>query len=76
MVEVFWRPDCGSCDLLKKVLKRKNIPFIAHDVSTDPKAKKRLQELGYTTVPVTIVNDEKHFAGVLSDEINALAAAA
>jgi glutaredoxin len=62
MVEVFWRPDCGSCDLL--------------NVSTDPKAKKRLQELGYTTVPVTIVNDEKHFAGVLSDEINALAAAA
>jgi glutaredoxin len=60
----------------EKGSQKKKIPFIAHDVSTDPKAKKRLQELGYTTVPVTIVNDEKHFAGVLSDEINALAAAA
>lgn len=76
MVEVFWKPGYGSCDLLKKVLDRKNIPFVGHDVSTDAVAKARLDALGYTMVPVTIVNNERHFAGVLSDEINELAAAA
>ena len=45
--------------MVKVYLSRKGIPFTERNVSTDREALKTLLDMGYRTIPVTVIGDEK-----------------
>jgi glutaredoxin len=46
------------CGQVKEYLSQKQIQFDDRDVTTDPSAILKLQELGFMTSPVTVVEDK------------------
>ena len=45
------------CDQAKEYLSRKGAKFRARDVAHDSRALAELEELGYMTTPVIVIND-------------------
>ena len=46
------------CRRVKEFLSQQNIDFIDRDVTVDEAALTELEQLGYTTTPVTLIDDE------------------
>ena len=44
--------------MVKVYLSRKGVPFIEHNVSLEPEARKTLLGMGYRTTPVTVIGDQ------------------
>ena len=59
MIEVFTTTSCAFCKQVKAYLKHKNKPFTEIDVTNDVAKRIELQKItGYSTVPITKVNNE------------------
>jgi mycoredoxin len=60
---VYSRPWCGSVMRVKRWLEQRTIPFTEVDITRDPAAARRVEELngGYQSVP-TILVDGVHVA--------------
>jgi mycoredoxin len=56
VVEVYWRPGCGYCDRLLRVLKAENIPLELHNIWEDSAAREFVQahNNGNETVPTVV----------------------
>ncbi len=50
--------DCVFCDAVKEFLSQKGIPYIERDVNADDRAMEELEQMGYPTTPVTLVDGE------------------
>jgi glutaredoxin len=50
--------DCVFCDRVKEFLSQKGVPYIERDVNTDDRAKEELEQMGYVTTPVVLVDGE------------------
>jgi glutaredoxin len=46
------------CNRTKEFLSQKEVPFTERDVSTDEKALAELENLGYRTTPVIVIDGE------------------
>lgn len=58
-VTVYTTKSCPYCDMTKRFLKQRGIPFRERDVSRDPAAIQEMIRLsGQRGVPVTVVNGE------------------
>ena len=58
-VTLFFSPTCAYCQQAREFLGRRNIEFVARDVSGDPDALRDLVRLtGKYNVPVIVVGDE------------------
>ncbi|MFR3072020.1 MAG: glutaredoxin family protein [Paeniclostridium sp.] len=57
-VEVFSSNTCKNCVDLKNYLKANNIEYIEYNISKDQEARKNLIQLGYMSVPVTLIDGE------------------
>ena len=57
-VEIFSSNTCKNCVDLKKYLKENNIEYIEYNISKDQEARKNLIQLGYMSVPVTLIDGE------------------
>jgi glutaredoxin 3 len=70
-IEIYTTRYCGYCRSAKALLKRKGVPFIEIDVSSDYEARDRMVERagGRYTVPQIFVGST-HIGG--ADELNAL----
>lgn len=55
MVTVYSKPGCAPCKATKRRLQKLRVPFTDVDTSRDAVARERVQELGYTSVPVVEV---------------------
>ncbi|MFN2167446.1 MAG: glutaredoxin family protein [Anaerolineae bacterium] len=62
-IVVYTRPWCGSVMRVTRWLKERQIPFTEIDISQDPEAARRVEELnnGYRSVP-TLLFDGKYVA--------------
>lgn len=62
-ITIYSRPWCGSVLRVKRWLDERAIPYQEIDISRDPAAARRVEELnnGYQSVP-TILFDGKHVA--------------
>ncbi|MEV8249451.1 glutaredoxin family protein [Microbacterium sp. NPDC076768] len=68
-------PSCGKCEMTKRMLKAKGIPFIETNISHDEAAREYVTvELGYSTAPVVVVDDEDHWCDLRPDHIERVAA--
>ena len=57
-VEVFSSNICKNCVDLKNYLKANNIEYTEYNISKDQEARKNLIQLGYMSVPVTLIDGE------------------
>lgn len=68
-------PSCGKCEMTKRMLKAKGIPFIETNIRDDEAAREYVTvELGYSTAPVVVVDDEDHWCDLRPDHIERIAA--
>ncbi|MGQ5692102.1 glutaredoxin family protein [Rhodococcus erythropolis] len=71
-VTVYTKPGCPPCDATKRKLDKLGVSYEARDVTTDPEAKARVQELGYLGTPV-VEYGETHWQGFSPDKCKQLA---
>ena len=58
-VEVYTKPWCGFCSMVKRLLNKKDISFIEIDVGTNPQLKKAMVEKSNRhTFPQVFLNGE------------------
>jgi glutaredoxin-like protein NrdH len=72
IVTVFTKPGCPPCDATKSKLDKHGVEYKVRDVTTDPEAKARVQELGYLGTPVVECGDV-HWQGFSPDKCKQLA---
>jgi glutaredoxin len=46
------------CERVKEFLSQRGVDFVDRDITKDEKAIAELDELGYMTTPVTVINGE------------------
>ncbi len=57
-VIVYSTPVCPNCRLVKQFLINNHVDFIDKDVTSDPEAMRLFDSEGFTSVPITQVDDE------------------
>ncbi|SLE83899.1 glutaredoxin domain-containing protein [Mycobacteroides abscessus] len=75
-IVVYTKPGCPQCDATKKALHRADISHRAVDVEADPAARDAVRALGYSSLPVVVPPDGRHWAGFRPDRIVELKPAA
>ena len=73
MVTVYTNPSCVQCDMTKKFLNNKNIPYETVDLSTDQKALDLVLSYGFKAAPVVVTPTDK-WSGFKVDKLNGLLA--
>lgn len=71
---VYSKPSCVQCNATYRALDSKGIPYRVVDLSESPEALEYVKELGYTSAPVVVVDDQDHWAGFRPDHIDRVAA--
>lgn len=71
-VVVYTKPGCPQCDATKRKLDQAGVRYDSVDVTADPAARVEVVALGYTSLPVVVVPDGRHWSGFSPDRIAAL----
>lgn len=58
MIELLSKPSCVQCNMTKRWLKSKNVPFVEHDVTVDEAAYQRAVSTGITSMPIVLGVDQ------------------
>ena len=58
-VKVYTSNTCPYCTMAKEYLKDRNIEFEEKNVQTDKEARSELMDMGYTGVPVIIIDGQE-----------------
>ncbi len=67
-------PSCGKCRMTKIMLEAKNIPYREVNINEHPDAYLYVTEdLGYSTAPVVVVDDQDHWCDLRPDHIERIA---
>ena len=76
-VTVYSKEDCSQCDMTKKVMDSKEIPYEERRIDLDEEALAYVKELGYLAAPVvTVEHDDapmEHWYGFRPDMIGKIA---
>ena len=60
MIIVYSKQNCVRCEMVKRYLTDKGVPFGVIDVFEDNKALAMLRDKGYSEMPVVDINGERH----------------
>ena len=60
MIIVYSKPNCVRCEMVKRYLNDKGVPFEVIDVLEDNKALASLRDEGYAELPVVDIGGERH----------------
>lgn len=71
MLEIYGAAWCVPCKSAKRFLDRSGVSYNYSDVETQPEALERIQELGYSGVPVFVLGGE-HWQGFNLEKLQAL----
>jgi glutaredoxin-like protein NrdH len=68
-------PSCGKCTMTKRLFDGKNVPYVEVNIIDDPAARAYVvEELGYSTAPVVVIDDHDHWSDLRPDHIDRIAA--
>ena len=70
-VIVYSNPNCVQCDMTKKWLTTKEIPFESKLISESPEVYDLIEAKGYKSAPVVVAGD-KSWAGFKLDNLSSL----
>lgn len=57
-IVVYTTKNCQQCKMTKRFLDSANIKYDTVDLSTDREARQILKDAGYSSAPVTVVNND------------------
>lgn len=60
MIKVYSKPNCVRCEMAKRYLEDKGVPFTEVDVIEDAEALQILIDEGCSELPVVDINGERH----------------
>jgi glutaredoxin-like protein NrdH len=63
MVTVYTKPSCGACTATKVWLRRHGLEFTEFDVEADHAARAAVTVYGYSSLPVVVGDDGRHWSG-------------
>ena len=72
MITLYTKPGCGQCMFTKKFLERNNLDFVEKDVQASDQALQEVKALGYSSLPVVLVEGQEHFNGYQAARLQAL----
>lgn len=75
-VVVYTKMACPQCDATKRAFGHRGIPYRAVDVEADPAARDAVRALGYSSLPVVVLPNGRHWAGFRPDRLADLKPAA
>lgn len=70
---VYSKPNCMQCSFTKKYLDEKSIRYTAYDVYENEQALKTVEDLGFKSLPVVVIEGETPFFGFRPDLLEVLA---
>lgn len=62
-VRVFTKQFCPGCQMTKRLLTAQGVKYREVDVTNDPVALDALRQLGYTSLPVVVVDNDGEVTG-------------
>lgn len=71
---VYSKPNCVQCTATYRALDTKGIPYRVVDVTENDEALEYVKELGYSSAPVVVVDEQDHWSGFNPIEIDRIAA--
>lgn len=67
-------PSCGKCQMTKRLLTSRGIPYVEINIREDEAAREYVtEELGYSAAPVVVVDDHDHWNDMRPDHIERIA---
>ena len=60
MITIFSKPNCVRCEMVKRYLNDKGVPFKEIDVFKDDEALAMLRDKGFSQMPVVSIDGEFH----------------
>ena len=60
MIKVFSKPNCIKCEMVKRYLTDKGVPFTEVDIIKDTEALQMLLGEGRSELPVVDIDGERH----------------
>jgi glutaredoxin-like protein NrdH len=70
-ITVYTKNGCPQCDMTKVVLNEKEVTYEVINVEEDDQAYNYVQnDLGYTSMPVVVVEGEEPFSGFRPDKLH------
>lgn len=74
MVTVYSKPDCQGCKMTKKFLDANAVTYQELDVTLDIEARKHVESLGITMLPVVDTGEDRWWHGFRPDSLKGLVA--
>lgn len=71
-VTVYTKKNCPQCMMTKEYMDALNIEYEVIDVTNDEEAREHVKELGFTSLPVVVVEDGEAWFGFRPDNIDLL----
>jgi len=72
VITVYTKPNCVQCEWTKKLMDKLDIEYKAVDVTQDKDAEETVISLGYTALPVVVVDMNTHWQGFRMERIKGL----
>lgn len=54
-IVMYGKPRCVQCDATERWLKSNGVPYVKHDVESDPALLELVKNMGYQQAPVVVV---------------------
>nr|DAS69325.1 MAG TPA: glutaredoxin-like protein [Caudoviricetes sp.] len=71
-VTVYTKKNCPQCMMTKEYMDALNIEYETIDVTDNDEAREHVKELGFTSLPVVVVEDGEAWFGFRPDNIDLL----
>ena len=72
-VTVYTQKDCPQCTMTKTYMDTLNIEYETIDVTDNEEAREHVKELGFTSLPVVVVENGEAWFGFRPENIELLA---
>ena len=69
-VTVYTKKNCPQCMMTKEYMDALNIEYETIDVTDNDEAREHVKELGFTSLPVVVVEDGQAWFGFRPDNID------
>lgn len=71
-VTVYTKKNCPQCMMTKEYMDALNIEYKTIDVTDNDEAREHVKELGFTSLPVVVVEDGESWFGFRPENIDLL----
>lgn len=68
-VIVYSNPNCVQCEQTKKYLTLKEIPFESKMIADSPEVMPLIEDKGYRSAPVVVVDEDSSWSGFRLDKL-------